>query len=67
LGDVTPHITSESGRLTVEDVLRVLSEMPERTVIYISGPEAQVETLTKQLQQASIAPDRVVSDYFCGY
>jgi ferredoxin-NADP reductase len=58
--------TGLSGELTAA---RILATAPPdaRNLYYLSGPEALVEQLTKDLITAGIPDYRVITDYFHGY
>lgn len=56
----------ERGRLSAEMVLGIERPSPD-TLLYISGPEQLVESLTADLQQAGVNKQQIVGDYFPGY
>jgi ferredoxin-NADP reductase len=56
----------ESGALTTELILQAAGALPGG-LIYLSGPEVLVEKLDKELKEAGIAPERLVTDFFHGY
>lgn len=55
-----------TGRL---DAVRIkeLTNYGNDTLMYVSGPELMVETLTKELIKSGVNPTRIISDYFLGY
>ncbi len=53
-------------RLTSELLLSQIKNVQEQ-LIYISGPEPMVETLTKEFQAAGIEANAIKSDYFPNY
>lgn len=53
-------------RLNAARVLE-LAAPSSAALIYISGPEAMVETLTQDLQTKGIPPHRLIGDYYPGY
>lgn len=56
----------ERGHVTAEMILG-LEEPDNYTLVYISGPEAVVERLNKDLQTAGLNKNQIVGDYFPGY
>lgn len=54
------------GRITAELVIG-LEKPTDDTLIYISGPEAMVEQLTKELHAQGVKKRQIVGDYFPGY
>ncbi len=77
LDDIKQHATivvsqpsaawgGERGHLSAEMILG-LEQPTDDTLIYISGPELLVETLTKDLRAAGLKKHQVVGDYFPGY
>lgn len=55
-----------TGRLDAARIITLTNQTPG-TLIYISGPELMVETITKDLVRLGINPLRIISDYFLGY
>lgn len=77
LDDIKQHATilvsqpsaawgGERGRLSTEMILG-LEQPTADTLIYISGPESLVETLTKDLLATGLKKHQVIGDYFPGY
>jgi ferredoxin-NADP reductase len=56
----------ERGKLTAELILG-LKKPSDDTLIYVSGPEAMVETLHKDLIKAGVDKRQLVGDYFPNY
>lgn len=56
----------ERGRLTAELILG-LEKPSEDSLIYISGPEAMVQKLAKDIKKTDINPRQLVVDEFPGY
>jgi ferredoxin-NADP reductase len=56
----------ERGHLTAEQIIG-LEHPTDDTLIYISGPEAMVESLIKDLQKTGIKKHQIVGDYFPNY
>lgn len=58
----------ETGALMTERILQAVGTGNSADgLIYLSGPEILVEKLDKELRQAGIAPERLVTDFFHGY
>ncbi len=56
----------ERGQLTAEQILGL--EQPSKdTLIYISGPEGLVESLSSELIKHGISQSHIVGDFFPGY
>lgn len=77
LDDIKQHATilvsqpsaawgGERGRLSTEMILG-LEQPTADTLIYISGPESLVETLTKDLLATGLKKHQVIGDFFPGY
>ena len=62
----TPAWGGERGHVTSEMILG-LEKPTADTLVFVSGPEALVEKLTKGLVQSGLRKDQVVGDYFPGY
>jgi ferredoxin-NADP reductase len=56
----------ERGQASAESVLG-LAEPSDNTLIYLSGPEPMIESLTKSLQLAGFPRRQLVTDSFPGY
>ena len=56
----------ERGKLTAEMIIG-LEQPTDDTLVYISGPEPMVETLTKDLIKAGLKKPQIVGDYFPNY
>ena len=56
----------ERGRLNAEMILG-LEKPSDDTLIYLSGPEAMMETLIEDILKAGINPRQIVRDTFPGY
>jgi ferredoxin-NADP reductase len=56
----------ESSQLTGSRIIELAKPLPD-SLIYISGPEAMVESFNEQLTKRGIAKHRLVGDYFPGY
>ena len=56
----------ERGRLSAEMILG-LEQPTDDTLVYISGPETLVETLTHDLLKSGLKKHQVVGDYFPNY
>lgn len=54
------------GHVTAEMILG-LENPSDATLVYISGPEQVVESLTAELVKSGLRKDQVVGDYFPGY
>ena len=77
LDDIKQHATflvsqpsaawgGERGHLSAEIILG-LEKPTDDTLVYISGPESLVETLTKDLIAAGLNKNQIVGDYFPNY
>lgn len=58
--------TGETGRLTVEMMAKYTPDLAE-SKIYISGPNAMVQDIQRDLRRYSISARNIVTDYFTGY
>lgn len=56
----------EAGRVASSHVLKALGDSQD-ALIYMSGPEAMVETLNDELQKSGIPGRRLITDFFHGY
>lgn len=56
----------EHGRINAELVLD-LEKPSEDTLVYVSGPEPMVQSLAKDLHQAGLAKNQIVTDEFPNY
>lgn len=70
---VVPIISQEAkgwdgltGRLTV-DQIKELAKVTDKTLVFISGPEPMVESLTNGLIASGTPKHQVIGDYFPGY
>jgi ferredoxin-NADP reductase len=54
------------GHVTAEMILGLEEPTPD-SLVYISGPEQIVESLTKDLVKTGLRKDQIVGDYFPGY
>ncbi len=66
VSEPSPAWGGERGRLSVELILG-LGKPTDDSLIYISGPEAMVESLGRDLQEAGIKQHQLVLDSFPGY
>lgn len=57
--------TGKTGVLSAQLIINCIKD--RKTHIYLSGPEAMVETLTKNVIAAGIRKHQVVTDFFPGY
>ncbi|HVU59221.1 MAG TPA: FAD-dependent oxidoreductase [Candidatus Saccharimonadales bacterium] len=62
----SPAWQGEHGRLSAGRIMR-LGHPSADTLIYLSGPEQQIESLARDLQALGIAPRQLVTDFFSGY
>lgn len=62
----SPAWGGERGHVAAEMILG-LEKPSDDTLIYLSGPEQVVESLTKELVTAGLRKDQIVGDYFPGY
>ncbi|MDB5166708.1 MAG: hypothetical protein JWM37_780 [Candidatus Saccharibacteria bacterium] len=62
----SPEWGGERGTITVDEIIG-LEEPSDDSLIYVSGPEPMVESLTKQLIARGFGQQQVVSDYFPNY
>lgn len=63
-----PGWPGKAGTLTTERILQAAGTgSSANSLIYLSGPEVLVEKLDKELRQAGVAPERLVTDFFHGY
>lgn len=62
----SPAWGGERGRVTAEMILG-LEEPTSDSLVYISGPEQVVESLTADLVKSGLRKDQIVGDYFPGY
>jgi ferredoxin-NADP reductase len=56
----------ERGRISA-DLITGLGKPDENTLIYLSGPEAMVQALARDLKKSGIDSNRIVSDEFPNY
>lgn len=56
----------ERGRLSAELILG-LEKPTEDTLVYVSGPEPMVQSLSRDLHKAGLAKHQIVSDEFPNY
>lgn len=66
VSDPSPAWGGERGRITAELVLG-LEKPSDDTLIYVSGPEPMVQSLTKDLMKAGVPENRLVADEFPNY
>ncbi len=56
----------ETGTITAERVVTMLGNDSE-TRVYLSGPEPLIEAISKEVEKAGIAKERIITDFFPGY
>jgi ferredoxin-NADP reductase len=66
VSDPDPAWGGERGRLSA-DIILGLEKPDENTLVYVSGPEAMVIALAKDLHKAGIPKNQIVSDEFPNY
>lgn len=66
VGDPDPSWGGERGRITAE-LITGLSDIQSDSLIYVSGPEAMVQDLKRDLQQSGVKPSQIVVDEFPNY
>ncbi len=58
--------TGETGRLTVDTIAKYAPDLAD-SKIYISGPNAMVQDIQRDLHSYAISRFNIVTDYFTGY
>ncbi|HWB39414.1 MAG TPA: FAD-dependent oxidoreductase [Candidatus Saccharimonadales bacterium] len=66
VSDPSPAWGGERGNLSAELIMGLAKPTPD-TLVYLSGPEAMVETLEKDLYKSGLRKDQFVGDYFPNY
>lgn len=56
----------ESGSLSFTRLMKLIGDLDENTVAFISGPQTMVENITNELGKI-ISPSQIIMDYFPGY
>jgi ferredoxin-NADP reductase len=64
--DPNPGWQGQTGVLTSGKIMGYVGDSKDK-LIYMSGPEAMVETFNEDLLKAGIPKHRIVGDYFPGY
>jgi ferredoxin-NADP reductase len=66
VNEATSAWGGERGQLSAELVLG-LEKPTDDTLVYLSGPEPMIETLSHDLEKAGLSKRRLVTDFFPGY
>ena len=66
VSEPTPAWGGERGRISAEMILGLMQPSDD-SLVYVSGPEAMVETIEKDLKKAGINKNQLVLDFFPNY
>ncbi len=55
-----------TGHLTAKNILEISGDLDE-SLVYLSGPEPMIETLSNDLKLLGVASSSIITDFFPGY